>query len=470
MLRLLWSLAFMTIPSVDCSSLYLETFHTGIWKVPEDVIHTLNVSLRLNSSQDANEYGFTKQLENAKSLLMVEVFVEGEWAVKFANRSSPFTADEVLKGVNKSLQFSGFYWGISRLSFFLTRNDFDPEFENMTLLRDDLEVVIDRGSIVLDTVFIAIGSVFLLFNNINMGAQLDMNIILAVLKRPLGPLCGFLSQFIIMPTITWIMGNVLFDNPLHKLGLFTYGCSPGGTGSNFWTLMFNGDINLSITMTIISTIAAMGMMPLWMFTLGASLLEENDDLQIPFTNLAVSLAALTIPISIGILIRIKRPHWAERGKRVLKPFSFFILIFFMVVGTINSYKVVLMMTWQMAAAGLFVMLCGYTLGALMARAMCLSKSQIIAVSIETALQNPGIAFILLKLSLESPYSDLASIPVIATLFMTGPPLIFVFVAYHVAWKYCGCCPEDSANQDTKTNATPMEENTETNKFLSDLGK
>lgn len=257
---------------------------------------------------------------------------------------------------------------------------------------------------------------------------------------------------------------LLFNDPLYRLGLFTYGCSPGGTGSNFWTLMFNGDINLSITMTAASTIAAMGMMPLWMFTLGSRLLEENDNLQIPFANLAISLFALTIPVGIGITIRLKRPSWAEKSKKFLKPLSFFILLFFMVVGTYNSYKVVLMMTWQMVVAGLTVMACGYFLGAGLAKIMCLSTPQVIAVSIETALQNPGVAFILLKLSLESPYSDLASIPVIATLFMTGPPLIMVFIIYQMSRKFCGCCPSDE--KEKRNNSTEgTAEAPETTTFL-----
>lgn len=73
------------------------------------------------------------------------------------------------------------------------------------------------------------------------------------------------------------------------------------------------------------------------------------------------------------------------------------------MGTLNSYKVMMLMTWQMVLAGMLVMASGYTFGAIFAKVMCLSKKQVIAVSIETALQNPGVAFVLLKLSLESPY-------------------------------------------------------------------
>merc|ERR1712179_723559 len=116
---------------------------------------------------------------------------------------------------------------------------------------------------------------------INMGMQLNMKLIFNVLKKPIGPLCGFMSQFLFMPGFSYLIGWIFFTDPLHRLGLFTLGCCPGGIMSNFWTLMFNGDLNLSITMTFVSTLAAMGMMPVWMYTLGIKLLEDNDNLQVP---------------------------------------------------------------------------------------------------------------------------------------------------------------------------------------------
>ena len=49
----------------------------------------------------------------------------------------------------------------------------------------------------------------------------------------------------------------------------------------------------------------------------------------------------------------------------------------------------------------------------------LKPPQITAVSIETAFQNGGIAFILLRLSLEEPFGDLASVAPVAQLMITG---------------------------------------------------
>ncbi|KAK8733163.1 hypothetical protein OTU49_006497, partial [Cherax quadricarinatus] len=301
-------------------AVYLETFQSGVWKVPEDTLHNLTLSLGFNASEVICDHG--SDLKEAQ--LVVTVMPDEEWKLDFVDTKANFTAEEVCEGVNKSLTFSGYYWGVTRLTFLLTHNDLDPYFTNSTLLRDDLMILVDRKAHALDLIFIIFASVFMLFNNINMGAQLDLQIIKDVLRRPLGPVCGFISQFAFMPLVTFIMGRIFFDDPLHRLGIFTLGCSPGGVMSNFWTLMFNGDINLSITMTAVSTIAAMGMMPLWMYTLGGKLLEENANLKIPYGNLAGSLISLTLPVAVGIFIRYKRPSWAEKGARIIKPFTFIV--------------------------------------------------------------------------------------------------------------------------------------------------
>ena len=41
-------------------------------------------------------------------------------------------------------------------------------------------------------------------------------------------------------------------------GLLAIGCSPGGGGSNILTHLLDGDINLSIVMTFVSNIFALG--------------------------------------------------------------------------------------------------------------------------------------------------------------------------------------------------------------------
>ena len=73
------------------------------------------------------------------------------------------------------------------------------------------------------------------------------------LKQKIDTVHVFLSY-----KLSFGVGYLLFDDVLFRLGLFVMGCCPGGNASNFWCKLLGGDINLSITMTTISTVAALG--------------------------------------------------------------------------------------------------------------------------------------------------------------------------------------------------------------------
>ena len=57
----------------------------------------------------------------------------------------------------------------------------------------------------------------------------------------------------------------------------------------------------------------------------------------------------------------------------------------------------------------------------------MNRSQIVAVSIETAFQNGSIAFILLQLTLDDPKNDIATIAPIAQIMLTGEYFIIAYV-------------------------------------------
>lgn len=59
--------------------------------------------------------------------------------------------------------------------------------------------------------------------------------------------------------ISFGLGKWLFSGSVPmQLGMFFTGVSPGGGASNIWTYILGGNLNLSITMTTISTFAAFG--------------------------------------------------------------------------------------------------------------------------------------------------------------------------------------------------------------------
>ena len=64
--------------------------------------------------------------------------------------------------------------------------------------------------------------------------------------------------FLIFEIAFGVANFIKLDNPAIRLGIFACGICPGGGLSNIYSYLLGGDVSLSITMTCISTVAALG--------------------------------------------------------------------------------------------------------------------------------------------------------------------------------------------------------------------
>ena len=120
------------------------------------------------------------------------------------------------------------------------------------------------------TFYINIGfSVLVVVALFFMGIEIELDIVKKVLKRPIGPVIGCTLQFLFMPCVAWGIGTLLLAEDFEKLGLILVGSAPGGLQSNFWSSILGGDVNLSVTMTLISNIASFGTTTLWVWLMGS---------------------------------------------------------------------------------------------------------------------------------------------------------------------------------------------------------
>uniref|UniRef100_A0A914XS74 Uncharacterized protein n=1 Tax=Panagrolaimus superbus TaxID=310955 RepID=A0A914XS74_9BILA len=123
----------------------------------------------------------------------------------------------------------------------------------LRILRSDYEHMLAKA-------FTILTAVFVFFVTFLMGTQLSISYIWEIMKRPVGPLTGFFCQFTIMPLIAYALAKTILpaDDKALQFSLFAAGCSPGGGKSSFWTIIFNGNLDLSVSMTLTQTIGAMG--------------------------------------------------------------------------------------------------------------------------------------------------------------------------------------------------------------------
>lgn len=142
-----------------------------------------------------------------------------------------------------------------------------------------------------------------------MGVTLTGRHFLTVLQRPLVVLIGVTLQFLLMPFAGWVCAIMLDLPPQLLVGIVLVGASPGGTASNVICYLANGDVALSITLTIASTLLALVATPL------LTLLYAGRVVPVPVSDMLLSiLQIIVVPVVLGVLAN----HFLRRRMAALQ--------------------------------------------------------------------------------------------------------------------------------------------------------
>lgn len=374
--------------------------------------------------------------DSAAKALDVSVYSEKrEIADLVWNQNQTWTFDNSLKpngSWNGTFTVKGMFLGFVDIRLKTKEKFNDSNVEDKETVHV-LKASVIRKEGMLSKVFIYSVAVLVSLNYINMGCALDLSVVKTVLVKPVAPILGYLCQFLVMPLVAFGVGKLLFpDSKVLQLGLFTFGCSPGGGASNMWTVLLNGNLNLSITLTFISTACALFMMPFWLFTLGRSLFHGSIS-KLPYQNIFTSLISMVVPLGIGLLMQRYIPRTAKFCRRIIAPASILMILYIIVFGTYANLYMFKIMTWEIILAATMNVWIGFLVALIVAKVFRQNLEDVIAISIETGVQNTGISIVLLGISLNQPSGDLASVVPVAASIMTPIPLLcalFIKKMYH----------------------------------------
>ncbi|VDK79820.1 unnamed protein product [Litomosoides sigmodontis] len=302
--------------------------------------------------------------------------------------------------------------------------------------------------------------ILIIIANMLMGCEVDAHVMLEVIKEPVAPLIGFCTQFIAMPLLACGIANAVFtSNGLHSfaLGLFVTGCVPGGGASNYWTILLDGNLPVSLTMTFCSTVASLVMIPLWMWLLGFHFLNSFHPevvIKVPYIKIVSSLIILIVPLIFGVVISHFKPDLRLRARKVMRPFIIFVLVFLIGFGAIANSYMLRLLTWTTVIGSLLLPWCGFAIGCFTAVILRQSPPNVTAIAIETGIQNTGIAIMLLKFSFPDPDADISALIPVICASMTPVPLLFI-AAIHWLWKKVGKKKEIEENNDLEKTAVKI---------------
>jgi BASS family bile acid:Na+ symporter len=219
-----------------------------------------------------------------------------------------------------------------------------------------------------------------------------------IFLAPKAPAIGLAAQFILLPAFTFLLTLILRPPPSIALGMILVAACPGGNLSNIITYLARGNCAVSVSMTAVSTAAAIFMTPLNL-TIWGSL--NPHTVQIlrkvslsPFDVFVNIFIILGIPLIIGLSAG---HYFPSLVRKVRKPFKIFSLIFFL-----GIVAAALIANWQYFINYVGLVFFGVlihnalalNLGYWSGRLLRLNEQDTRAVSIEVGIQNSGLGLVL----------------------------------------------------------------------------
>lgn len=208
--------------------------------------------------------------------------------------------------------------------------------------------------------------------------------------RPL--VAGFLCQVLFMPAVAFAIASALRSTSLFfpdefAVGLLLIGCMPGGTMSNFYAYVSGADVALSIVMTCVSSVLALGTVPLALFV--TTMPFTTSSLRVDFLVVAMSMLLVLVPAVAGITLRRTSPRAAKIVERVAAVVGVVFIIAAIVVGSALNPGL-----WRSAPAAFIASLvllpAGVAAGFTAAAALHLPLPQRVALSLEVGIQNTSV--------------------------------------------------------------------------------
>ncbi len=252
--------------------------------------------------------------------------------------------------------------------------------------------------------------------NFDAGAQWVLNIALAlvmfsialhispldfkeILKKPKSILVGLLSQFLLLPAVTYFMVILIEPIASMALGMFMVAACPGGNVSNFITHLAKGNTALSISLTAFATLFAVVFTPLnlqfWGALYGPSDLILREIAISPLQMIKVVSLLLLFPLVMGMAVNHYWPKLAQKMGRLLKVISLLFFVSLIFLAFYNNRDIFMEYVWYVFWIVVLHNLLAFTTGFSIAKGFKLPERDVRSITIETGIQNSGLGLLLI---------------------------------------------------------------------------
>ncbi|MBQ7708749.1 MAG: bile acid:sodium symporter family protein [Bacteroidales bacterium] len=262
---------------------------------------------------------------------------------------------------------------------------------------DSIQVSLNAGG--MNTI-----NIILAFVMYGVALGIKPQIFVEVFRKPKSVLLGMLCQLVLLPAFTCALAILLtgWISPMMGLGMILVAACPGGNISNFMSSLGKANIELSVSLTAISTALAVFLTPfnfwLWgsLYLNSAAVSADIPRLVIPLMDVFKTIFILLgIPLLLGMATRQWLPKVADFLKKPLQWLSIIIFLAMVVLSFSSNIDAFLVSVKYIFLVVLIHNLLALSIGFVVGTVAKLPFRDRRTLTIETGIQNSGLGLVLL---------------------------------------------------------------------------
>lgn len=214
----------------------------------------------------------------------------------------------------------------------------------------------------------------------------------ALARAPLGVAAGLLAQIVCLPLLAWAIAVGLGLPPVHAIGLVLVAAAPGGVTANFVTLMARGDVALSVTVTVLGSLAAPLTVPLVVGVAFAALAGDGVSLSLPLgATIGAVFVTTVVPMIVGLALAERWPERVARVRPGLRRLSFLVFLAIVVTAVASQWTALAAAWREVGLAALLLDAAAMALSIGLGRFVGVGRPGLAALAISGGLRNIALA-------------------------------------------------------------------------------
>jgi BASS family bile acid:Na+ symporter len=263
------------------------------------------------------------------------------------------------------------------------------------------------------------------------GLSISFEDLRQIYRSPKSFLLGLFSQMILLPLIVFAIVSFTNLPPAVKVGFVILSACPGGTTSGFVTVLFRGNVALSISLTSFNSILTLATIPLLVNLALTVFTGRHSPFELPLAQTFLQIFFVTLlPAITGVLLRYFRKKFADR---IQKPVRNFMIILFAGVYAIIAFAdeskggsgITSADLWSILPYAVAINLAGFIVGMAMGWFGKTGIRTSWTIGIEVALQNTTLALLVAGTLIQN--NDMVKPALVYALFSFWTALLYGIV-------------------------------------------